>query len=123
MFNPEEYFPKEEIDTLKQVYYLIILFLLFIFILFSFLGNENSRFFALIEVLFMVNIALGLEYNTWKNKLLFFLIIPYEALSFLIVGDVGYTILSLINYIHVPILIYLMYLIISTLGNTLKPIV
>ena len=108
LFNPREYLPEEEISTLKQVYYLVILFLLFIFLFYNFISNKGTYTFAIAEIIFMLYIANTLDYSSWKNKLLFFTVIPYGAFSFLVWGDILVTLPQMINIIHIPLILYLM---------------
>lgn len=104
-FNPKEYFPEEEIETLKQVFYLIILFLFFIIFLYNAVFTDNSTTFSVLEIILMVYVALTLDYSTWKHRLFFFLLIPYDALSFLLFN---YSLVNFVDIIHIPVLLYLM---------------
>ena len=108
LLNPREYLPEEEIETLRQVFYLIILFLLFIFFFYNFIAEKETHIFAVAEIIFMVFIANTLDYSYWKNKLLFFLLIPYASISFLIWDNTFFNLANTINIIHIPVIVYLM---------------
>ena len=108
LLNPEEYLPKEEVNTLKQVFYLIILFLLFIFLIYDYVGDKNTWLFAIVELLFMVNIAISLDYSDWKNKIIFLLLVPYESFAFILIGNTEFSFLNIMNLIHIPVILYLM---------------
>ena len=108
LLNPREYLPEEEISTLKQVYYLIILFLLFIFFFYNFISDKGTITFAVAEILFMLYIANTLDYSSWKNRALFFLIIPYSSFAFLFIREISLALPYIINLIHIPVIVYLM---------------
>ncbi len=83
--NPSEYFPEQELETLKQVYYLIMMLILFIFILYIMIIQGNDLVpIAVLQIIVSVYIALTLDYISWKNKILFLLLVPYESIAFLI---------------------------------------
>ena len=105
LFNADEYLPEEEITTLKQVFFLIILFLFFIIFLYNVVFKGQSRFFSVLELLLMLYVAIKLDYSSWKNRIFFFLIIPYESLIYLIYG---FPATHYLDIIHIPVLIYLM---------------
>ncbi len=105
VLNPSEYFPQEEIETLRQVLYLIVMFLLFIIFLYNVIFSGESYLIAINEVALMLYVAITHDYNSWKNKLMFFLIIPYDSLTFLLFGT---SLVSIVDVIHLPILIFLM---------------
>lgn len=105
LFNPTEYMPREEVETLKQVSYLIVLFLIFIFFLYSVIPMANIKFFSILEVLFMVYIALNQDYSDWKSKLFFLFIIPYGSMTHLIyITETS----SILDTFHTIILLYFM---------------
>ena len=108
LFNPREYFPEEEIETLNQVFYLVILFLLFIFFFYNFIADKGTHLFAVAEIIFMVCIANSMDFSSWKNKLLFFLLIPYASISFVFWDNTVISLAYIINLIHIPMIVYLM---------------
>ena len=106
LLNSEEYLPEEEIQTLKQVYYLIMMLILFTFILYIII-YEGKDFFgiAVLEIIVSLLIALTLDYSSWKNRILFLLLIPYGAITFILFKD------SLVVYfdtIHIFVYAYFM---------------
>ena len=104
--NPMEYFPEEELESLKQVFYLIMMLIFFVFILYILIfQGENFTGIALIQVIVSLYVALTLDYSSWKNKILFFLLIPYEAISFLVFNELA---IFPIYVIHIIIYAYLM---------------
>ena len=105
VFNAEEYIPTEEIETLQQLSYLIVLFLLFIIFLYNIFIMDNIGFFSVLEVILMIYIALNLDYSSWKNKILFFLLIPYGSLYYIIFES---TTTGIIGIFHAIVLLYFM---------------
>ena len=87
-FNPKEYFPEQELETLNQVYYLVMMLIFFVFILYImiFEGKELLPI-AVLQILISLYVALTLDYSSWNNKILFFLMVPYESLVFLVFGE------------------------------------
>lgn len=69
IYNPEKYLPIEEIRTLKQPHYLIMMLLFFIFILYNiiFQGSELT-IISIIEIIITAHIASKLDYKSWKTQ-------------------------------------------------------
>ena len=85
LLNPSEYFPEQEVETLKQVYYLIMMLIFFNFILYIWVVEDNDVFAILIlQIIISTYIALTLDYSSHKNKILFFLLVPYESIILLL---------------------------------------
>ena len=88
LLNPEEYMPEEELETLRQVYYLIIMLILFVFILYILVSQgKDLTPIAILQIVLSVYIAITLDYSNWKNKILFFLLVPYETIGFFVFND------------------------------------
>ena len=103
--NPDEYLPKEEIQSLKQVFYLIMMLLFFIFLLYTLIYVDNDYLaIAGLEIVVLLYVALTLDYSSWKNKILFLLLIPYGSISFLIFE---YTPVVYLDILHVLAYAYL----------------
>ena len=82
LFNPHEYLPEEEVQSLKQVYYLIMMLILFIFLLYTIIFyTTDLTGLVILEIIITTYIALTLDYSSWKNRLLFVLLIPYGAIA------------------------------------------
>ena len=90
-FKPEEYFPEDEIHTLKQVFYLIMMMLFFIDILYSlvFFNSPDILFFLVLDIVISLYVVIVLEYNTWKNRLIFIMLIPFGSFTSILFGDVN----------------------------------
>ncbi|MBR3139256.1 MAG: hypothetical protein IKF11_00100, partial [Methanobrevibacter sp.] len=88
ILNPLEYFPEEEIQTLKQVFYLVMMLVFFVLILYLIISHGHDLVgIALVQVIVSLYVALTLDYSSLKNKILFFMIIPYETIVFLVFNE------------------------------------
>ena len=88
ILNPLEYFPEEEVQTLKQVFYLVMMLIFFVFIIYIIvvLGNDFIGV-AVVQLIVSLYIAFTLDYSSLKNKILFFLLIPYEAIALFVFNE------------------------------------
>ena len=105
ILNPTEYFPEEEIHSLRQTYYLIMMGLLFIVVLYAVVYYDQDLLsFAVYDVIISLYVATGLDMSTLKNKVLQILIVPFGSLYYLILGT---SIFEIVTIIHIPVFIYL----------------
>ena len=104
ILKPKEYFPEEELHSLKQMSYLIMMGLLFISILYNvvYIG-EDLLSFVIFDILISLYVATKLDKSSWKNWILLILLIPYGSLTYFMFCKslVGY-----IALIHIPVFIY-----------------
>ncbi len=106
ILNPREYFPQEEIHSLRQISILIMMGLFFINILYSFIFiNDDIIYLVVFDILLSLYLAIKLDKSTWKNRIILILLIPYGSLTFLIFGG---SLVGLLDFIHIPIFIYFM---------------
>ena len=102
--NPQEFLPEDEIFTLKQVFYLIMMSSCFIIVLYSLTFVKGDvTYLCVFDVALSLCIAIMLDKSSLKNKILILLLIPYGSLSFLIFGV---SFVSLLDFLHVPVFIY-----------------
>lgn len=101
--NFGEVLPEDEIHTLKQVFYLIIMALSFINILYAIISSGGLFYFAVFDIALSVFLAITLDKSTWKGKLLLLLLVPFDSLNLIIYHNLF---LSLIDVIHVIVFIY-----------------
>ena len=105
IFNPREYFPEEEIHSLRQVFYLIMMAACFINILYSLVFVSTDVIYLVIfDILLSLFVAIRLDRSTLKNKILIFLLVPYGSLTYLLFGN---TLVGFLDFLHVPIFIYI----------------
>lgn len=105
ILNPREYFPEEELETLKQVYYLVMMLIFFALILYIMIVQAKEVLaIAVLQILLSLYVALTLDYSSLKNKILFFLLVPFEAIIFLVFND--YLMFWPIYLIHIFVYAY-----------------
>ncbi len=105
LLNPSEYFPEQELETLKQVYYLIMMLIFFNFIIYLIvIEGKDVLPIAILQIVVSLYIALTLDYSSWNNRILFFLLVPYESIVFLIYNH--YILIWPIFLIHVFVYAY-----------------
>ena len=105
IFNPREYFPEEEIHSLRQVFYLIMMAACFINVLYSLVFVSTDVIYLVIfDILLSLFVAIRLDSSTLKNKILILLLVPYGSLTYLLFGN---TLVGFLDFLHVPIFIYI----------------
>ena len=104
ILNPAEYFPEEELHSLRQIFYLIMMGFFFVIILYTLIFiNEDLYIVGIIDIIISLYLAVNLDKSSLKNKLLLILIIPYGSLSFMLFGN---TFIGILDLIHLPVFIY-----------------
>ena len=105
LLNPSEYFPEQELETLKQVYYLIMMLIFFNFLIYILvIEGKDVLPIAILQIVISLYIALTLDYSSWNNRILFFLLVPYESIVFLIYNH--FILLWPIYLVHVFVYLY-----------------
>ena len=103
IFNPREYFPEEEISTIRQVFYLIVIVLIVVDILYSVIGwHENLIIFSAFDIILSLIFAVNVKWESLKNKILLFGLIPLGSLCVFYLGEYY----VLIDAIHLITLAY-----------------
>ena len=93
-FNINEYLPEEEITTLKQVFYLIMIIFFVFDILYSvFVWRNNINTFFVLDIIVSLYLALQIKGKSRKNILILFALIPFASLYQLI----------FVPYFYIPI--------------------
>ena len=106
LLNPGEYFPEDEVHSLKQVYYLIIIALCFINIMYSLTFTESDvLYLAIFDIVLSLYLAMKLDKSSSLNKILVILLIPYGSLTYIIFGN---SLVGFLDFIHVPVFVYIM---------------
>lgn len=104
MLKLEEYFPEEEIHSLKQIFYLVMMGLCFINILYSLVFvNGDLISFVIYDLVLSIYLAITLDKSSLKNKILLLLLVPYGSLTFAFYGN---SLVGVMDFIHVPVFIY-----------------
>ena len=104
VLNPKEYLPEEELHSLRQMYFLVMMGLLFISILYNvvYIGKDLLSF-VIFDIAISLYVAIRLDKKSWKNRILLILLIPYGSLTYFLFGK------SLVGYVallHVPVFMY-----------------
>ena len=103
--NPLEYFPQEELHSLKQVFILIIMALCFINVLYSMVFYDGDLiYFAIFDILLSVFIAVTIKKETNWDKLLVVLLVPYGSLCYVFFR---FQPIALLDFIHIPVFLYM----------------
>ena len=104
-FNIEEYFPKDEIHTLTQVFYLALMTACFINIIYTLIYvNIDTIYFAILNLSLSLFTAITIDKSTWVRKLFILVLVPYGALTYLLFN---HPLIGLVNFIQIPVFIYL----------------
>ena len=101
-FNPHEFLPEDEIHTLRQVFYLIMMSLCFVNVLYSLMAGDLVSL-SLFDIFLSLFIAITLDKSSWKNRILLLILVPFGSLSFFLFK---HSLIGLIDIIHVPVFLY-----------------
>lgn len=97
--NPQEYFPSEEVFLLKQVFYLIVILVIIMICLYlTFDWDEGFYFAYLLDIVVSLYLALKMDKDSRKDKVLLFLLIPFGSITGLLFGD---SIVVLLDLTHI----------------------
>ncbi len=97
--NPQEYFPSEEVFLLKQVFYLmVILVIIMICLYLTFDWDEGFYFVYLLDIVISLYLALKMDKDSPKDKVLLFLLIPFGSITGILFGD---SIVGLLDLTHI----------------------
>jgi hypothetical protein len=102
--NPEEYFPSEVLFILKQVFYLIVILVIVMVCLYlTFDWNEGFYFAYLLDIVLSIYLALKMDKDSLKDKVLLFLLIPFGSITGILFGDsivVLFDLTHIIGYLY-----------------------
>lgn len=106
ILKPEEYLPKEEILTLKQVFYLVMMTLFVINIFYQLVAQGNDvLYFALLDIILSLITLAYIRIHDLKSILIAFSIIPYSSMDYMIL-DNSLIISTILFTIHLIALFY-----------------
>ena len=101
-----DYLPEEEVHTLRQVFYLIMMALCVVNVFYSIAGSVMDIYYLVIfDIILSLYFAITLDKSSTKNKILFLLLIPYDSLTYYLV-DINLAVLLVIDIIHILVFIY-----------------
>ena len=112
ILNPTEYFPEEEVKTLKQVYYLVLIFIILFIITNFFFDNgilmannpDLYELHAVLDILVSVYLATFIYNDKSRNRKLLLFLLPIASIAYLIFGP-SYVEVS--DLFRIPGLLYL----------------
>ncbi|MBO7210359.1 MAG: hypothetical protein J6V44_05065 [Methanobrevibacter sp.] len=110
LMDPKEFLPKEEIFSLKQVHYLILILFIYLCII-NFFFN---RFFEVSNELFLINSLIDIIVSTYivvafydcstRSRITSIFLMPLASISALVFGS---TLLGYWDFIRIPTLLYM----------------
>lgn len=103
LLSQGEVLPEDEIHTLKQVFYLIIMSLAFADILYSLIPGGAFNF-AIFDIFLSLFLAVTLDKSSLKGKVILLLLVPYDSINYLLLFNSPFV--SFVDIIHVLIFIY-----------------
>ena len=77
-----------------------------------FFNSPDILFFLVLDIVISLYVVIVLEYDSWKNRLIFIMLIPFGSFTSILFGDVNIGAIELIN---IPVFIYLMKIYLSEL--------
>lgn len=102
--NPQEFLPDDELFTLRQVFYLIIMAACFICIIYTFISvNDELFYLAIFDIALSLYLAIRLEGVSLKNAVIFLFLVPFGSLTIFFSVD---SFLLFLDYFHILILLY-----------------
>lgn len=110
IMDPNEYFPKEEILSLKQVYYLILILFIYICIInfffdrFLAVSGELLLINSLIDIIISLYLVITFFEKSTKMRILIIFLMPLVSISTLVFGE---SLFGYWDFIRIPALLYL----------------
>lgn len=100
-----ELLPEDEVHSLRQIFYLILMALCVVNIFYSFMGEgiEFYYSFPIFDIALSLYFAIKLDKSSVKNKILWLLLVPYGSLCLLLFNH--YLVIYM-HIIHVLVFIY-----------------
>ena len=99
-----ELLPEDEVHTLVQVFYLILMALCVVNIFYSLMGSGNDLYyFAIFDIVLSLYFAITLDMSSWKNRIIWLILVPYGSLVYPLFGI---SLVIFADFIHAFIFIY-----------------
>lgn len=98
------FLPEDEVHTLKQVFYLIMMALCVVNIFYSLTGAEKDLYyFVIFDIALSLYFAITLDMSSSKNKIVWLLLVPYGSLAYTLFG---LSLVILVDIIHMLVFVY-----------------
>ena len=105
--NPGEFLPDDEIHSLRQVYFLIMMALCFVNVFYGLAFFDGIVFYlSVFEIFLSLYIAIQIDKSSLRNKIIVLLLIPYTSMDFILFNNAGYLML-MIEFVRILLFIYL----------------
>mgnify|MGYP006908813458 CR=1 FL=1 len=100
-----EVLPEEEVHTLIQVFYLILMALCVVNIFYSIMGSpKDIYYFVIFDLTLSLFFAITLDTGSRKNKIVWLLLVPYGSLAYSLFG---LSLVIIADLLHAFVFIYL----------------
>ena len=103
MLKSREILPEDEMHTLRQVFYLIIMSLAFVDILYSLITVNGLFYFVIFDIILSAFLAITMDKSSMKGKIILLLLVPYDSINRLLFN---FPLVAYIDIIHVLVFIY-----------------
>ena len=102
--NVNELLPEDEVHTLRQVFYLILMALCVVNIFYALTGSEKDVYYLVIfDIALSLYFAITMDMSSSKDKILWLLLIPSGSLAYSLFGI---ELVIFANIIHMLVFVY-----------------
>lgn len=102
--NINELLPEDEVHTLRQVFYLIMMALCIVNIFYALTaGEQELYYFGIFDIALSLYFAITLDMSSNKNKFIWLILIPYGSLAQSIFG---LSLVLIADIIHILVFLY-----------------
>ena len=97
--------PEDEVHTLRQVFYLILMALCFLNIFYNLTSNTIHIYYLVIfDIILSLYFAITIDKSTRKNKIIWLLLIPYGAFSTVLFN---HSLTVILDILHMTLFLYM----------------
>ena len=103
--NVYELLPEDEVHTLRQVFYLILMALCIVNVFYSIIAPAMETYYLVIfDIVLSLYFAIKLDKSSIKNKMLWLLLIPFGSISYFLFDTT--LAVAVLDLVHVLVFIY-----------------
>lgn len=107
-FKMSQFLPEEEVHSLRQIFYLILMALCMVNVFYSITASELDvyryfYYFVIFDIALSLYFAIKLDKSSTKNKILWLLLVPYGSIAYSLFD---FSFLIILDILHVLIFIY-----------------
>ena len=86
--NPVEYFPEEKLASLKQIFYLSMVFIFIIIDLYLIFNWKDGSFpIFLLDIILSIYLVMSMSTDSLNDKIILFTLIPFGSINGIVFGD------------------------------------